>query len=194
MTLARHFWLLGDVRDYGETLKKLDDCSSRWSFLCCVACDYEPAFLRPFLKMACLLLGEESPVLPVDLVKKGKFYACGDLVTERFSVPRVFVSKELWDLRNRKENSMIQTRFSMDKTCFIHISYGWSPTEQKNRHGVTEGFVMCYAKVASEKLDALLFHSGRSGVLIDRFAKEKGQTSVCHSGDWLVMFLILWPT
>ena len=127
-----------------------------------------------FVKMACVLLGSESPVLPVSLVKKVQNAPVAkDLATVRFFVPRKFVSREQWDVWNAKATSIIQDWVQVDKACSIHTSYGWSRTEQKNRNGEKEELVIGYAKVLVEKLDKLLAHSGRSGVFLDRLAKER---------------------
>lgn len=221
VSLARQCWKAGEVRDFGEVRKKLENGEApvgsvalapsvdkalelkllaeghkldTVKFACLVAganLSSLPAGVSvvtlpvvtsagtgiqstKFHKLACVLLGREAPVLPTGLVKHvASAPVAKELVTLRFVVPRAFLSNEQWQLWKTKATSMIQEWVGMDKNCAIHTSYGWSVTSQVNWKGAREEFLLGYAKVSSDKLEALWCHSGRSGVFLDRLAKER---------------------
>ena len=127
-----------------------------------------------FQKMVCVSLGKEAPVLPTGLVKQVESVpAAKELITLRFVVPRAFLSKEQWQLWNSKATTMIQEWAGCDKKCSIHTSYGWAVTSQSNWKGDKEDFLLGYAKVPVDNVVLMLSHSGRSGVFLDRLAKER---------------------
>lgn len=221
VSLARQCWKAGEVRDFGEVRKKLENGEApvgsvalapsvdkalelkllaeghkldTVKFACLVAgvnLSSLPAGVSvvtlpvvtsagtgiqstKFHKLACVLLGREAPVLPTGLVKHvASAPVAKELVTLRFVVPRAFLSNEQWQLWKTKATSMIQEWVGMDKNCAIHTSYGWSVTSQVNWKGAREEFLLGYAKVSSDKLEAVWCHSGRSGVFLDRLAKER---------------------
>eukprot|EP00434_Breviolum_minutum_P046431 symbB.v1.2.041996.t1/scaffold9000.1/size4460/1 len=220
VNLARHCWGNGEIRDFGEVMKKLEVGETvagsvalapsldkaleaqqlanahnlQLKFACLVvgvdtsklpsgvsAVTLPVSFSNGpgvqstrFQKMACVLLGRESPSLPVDLVKQVQSAPPSkELATVRFFVPKLFLSKEQWQKCNAKASSMVLEWAGVSPTRSIHASYGWAATTQANWKGEKEDFVIGYAKVPVEKVDDLLVNSGRSGVFVDRLAKER---------------------
>eukprot|EP00435_Cladocopium_sp_Y103_P028297 s1481_g7.t1 len=221
VTLARHCWDKGEIRDFSEVIRKLEHGESvagsvalapsldkaleaqqlaqahkltSLKFACLVvgvdtsdlpsgvsAVTLPVSFSNgpgvqstKFQKMACILLGKESPKLPVELVKKVQSAPqAKELATVRFLVPKAFLSKEQWQLWNVKASSMVLEWSGTGPTRAIHASYGWAATTQANWKGDKDEFVIGYAKVPVEKINDLLAKSGRSGVFVDRLAKER---------------------
>ena len=220
VNLARHCWDKGEIRDFGEVMKKLEvgenlegsvaiapslDKALEAQQLAqvhklslkfaCVVVGVDASKLpsgvtmvtlpvsfsngpgvqsTKFQKMACVLLGNESPSLPMGLVKQVQSAPpLKELATVRFFVPKMFLSKAQWQLWNAKATSMVQEWSGGSSGRCIHASYGWAATTQANWKGDKEDFVIGYAKVPVEKIDEVLAKSGRSGVFVDRLAKER---------------------